>query len=130
MGQTQIKVPEGMLKASLGAAVNNRRTVHCDLCSLNDLSAVLEAALRWLSNEIGRLRETTCVEGVDKEFIAGMEKVRNLFAVPEIPEDIRELCRESFRGLRQMTIGEALDVWPKRIEEVAIEAFNRGRTCK
>jgi len=128
MGQTQIKVPEGMLKASL--AVNNRRTVHCDLCSLNDLSAVLEAALRWLSNEIGRLRETTCVEGVDKEFIAGMEKVRNLFAVPEIPEDIRELCRESFRGLRQMTIGEALDVWPKRIEEVAIEAFNRGRTCK
>jgi len=49
---------------------------------------------------------------------------------PEIPEEVKDLCRQSFVGLSQMTIGEALDAWPKRIEEVAIESYRLGRASR
>ena len=55
---------------------------------------------------------------------------RMFLAEPEIPEEVKDLCRQSFVGLSQMTIGEALDAWPKRIEEVAIESYRLGRASR
>lgn len=47
---SNIVVPEGGLKASL-VEVNNRRTVHCTRCDLNELRGILEPVINFIPLE-------------------------------------------------------------------------------
>jgi hypothetical protein len=42
---------------------------------------------------------------------------------------VHDLVQESYRGLTQMTIGEAVDEWYERIRTVALTAYMRGLKC-
>jgi hypothetical protein len=54
---------------------------------------------------------------------------RMVFATAERPP-VDDLVSESWTDLGEMTIGEALDEWPRRIRKVADEAYKRGQNSK
>jgi hypothetical protein len=100
---SEIKVPEGMLKAALGS-VNDRRTVHCPLCSLNELEGILKSAIQWLSenpiaptnkqaeslHKFWREYDGNTVASIDAT-VTEWQRRMFLEPEPEIPEAVRDL---------------------------------------
>lgn len=118
----KIQVPDGMLKAAWAIVGSNDDEA---LCSL-----VLEAALRWLSDELQKMTQDDPYENLLRSesmgeydrrvgFNLAIKKVIHTFLVPEpeIPEEVKDLLVEpdisKWRG--------------DELNAAVIEAFRRGQ---
>lgn len=145
MSDRKINVPEGMLKSALGA-VNNKRTVHCPACDLNDLGLILEAALLWQRENLiepteGQIELFLRGQGITdtgyyfstlRSF--GLYFQRCLYDAPEtdVPEEVRELLWADPRypdGIWYLPVDESKPYTSETLHhnKQVLEAYRRGQ---
>lgn len=146
MTERKIVVPEEMLQAFWAEYSGGKMGPESRARSIDGLAA----AIRWVLTNIIHESNVECHRAilhreaerypgfdtdspttqrrVDFEFGASFARqyIERFFTTPALPKEIKEACRQSFDGLSQMPIGQALSEWPRRIDEIALKAFLAG----
>lgn len=148
MAEIKVKVPEGMLKAAYNSEGNLNLKGNLPLMGELRINQILEAALRWLSEnpivptyeQIVAIHDTanptaqpaTGKHWETRNWLVEWQRRMFLSPEPEAPEAIRDLLSPKFFNALQIATGSVDDGKYSRdeYEKSVIEAYRRGKESK
>lgn len=129
MSDKKIVVPDGMF-LSVDEAISKTRGIGCDITGGQVRDVTLEAALRWLYDELDSLERVPYDNVMAHQYNSCIADVRRMFLAPEpeVPEEIADILWGEFDDPPTAT---SVTLHARKLHNKSIiEAFRRGKESK